>query len=156
MNHNITGKLLRLLSRRELKSNLARLARVLSCIAVFCITYILVAPVLTEEWPAVCGMEEHVHDESCYEEQLMEPEPESVCTESEGHVHTTECYAMTQGDLMCGETGTEEAPHEHTENCYAWSYELICTEPEGHVHTEACRAPAGEPAVQRVLICTLL
>ncbi len=156
MNHNITGKLLRLLSRRELKSNLARLARVLSCIAVFCITYILVAPVLTEEWPAVCGMEEHVHDESCYEEQLVEPEPESVCTESEGHVHTTECYAMTQGDLMCGETGTEEAPHEHTENCYAWSYELICTEPEGHVHTEACRAPAGEPAVQRVLICTLL
>lgn len=155
MNHNITGKLLRLLSRRELKMNLARLARVLSCVAVFCITYILVAPVLTEEWPAQCGMEEHVHDDSCYEEQLVEAEPELVCTEPEGHVHTTECYAMSRGDLMCTETGTEEAPHEHDDNCYAWSYELTCTEPEGHTHTEACRAPAGEPAVQRVLICTL-
>ena len=158
MNNHIASKIMRLLDRRELKENLAKLARVLSCVAVFCITYILVAPVLTEEWPAVCGMEEHVHDESCYEEQLVTPEPELICgLEEGGHVHTTDgCYTAVRGDLMCTETGTEEAPHVHDDSCYAWSYELTCTESEeGHTHTEACWAPAGEPSVQKVLICTL-
>lgn len=158
MNNHIASKIMRLLDRRELKENLAKLARVLSCVAVFCITYILVAPVLTEEWPAVCGMEEHVHDESCYEEQLVTPEPELICgLEEGGHVHTTDgCYTAVRGDLMCTEMGTEEAPHVHDESCYAWSYELTCTESEeGHTHTEACWAPAGEPSVQKVLICTL-
>lgn len=157
MNKNITARLMSLLTRRELKENLAKVARVLSCIAVFCITYILVAPVLTEEWPAVCGLEEHTHDDSCYEERLVQPEPELICgMEETGHVHTDACYEMHQGDLMCTETGTEEEPHEHNDSCYAWSYELICgLEEGGHVHDESCYAAPAEPYTERVLICEL-
>lgn len=157
MNKSITARLMSLLSRRELKENLAKVARVLSCIAVFCITYILVAPVLTEEWPAVCGLEEHTHDDSCYEDRLVQPEPELICgMEETGHVHTDACYEMHRGDLMCTETGTEEEPHVHDDSCYAWSYELTCTlSEEGHVHDESCYAAPAEPYIERVLVCEL-
>lgn len=157
MNKNITARLMSLLTRRELKENLAKVARVLSCIAVFCITYILVAPVLTEEWPAVCGLEEHTHDDSCYEERLVQPEPELICgMEETGHVHTDACYEMHRGDLVCTETGTEEEPHVHDDSCYAWSYELTCTlSEEGHIHDESCYAAAAEPYTELVLTCGL-
>lgn len=157
MNKHIASKLMSLLSRRELKERLAKVAMVLSCFAVFCITYILVAPVLTEEWPAVCGMEEHTHDDSCYEERLVQPEPELICgLEETGHVHTDACYEMRRGDLMCTETGTEEEPHVHDDSCYAWNYELVCTEStEGHIHDESCYAEPAEPYMERVLICEL-
>lgn len=50
----------------------------------------------------VCGLEEHVHSEECYEKKL-------ICEEE--HEHTDECYEMI---LICGK---EE--HKHTEDCYA-------------------------------------
>lgn len=157
MNKSITARLMSLLSRRELKEKLSKVALVLSCIAVFCITYILVAPVLTEEWPAVCGLEEHTHDDSCYEERLVQPEPELICgMEETGHVHTDACYEMHRGDLVCTETGTEEEPHVHDDSCYAWSYELTCTlSEEGHIHDESCYAAAAEPYTELVLTCGL-
>ncbi len=51
-----------------------------------------------------CGLEEHQHDESCYEQVL-------VCglETSEGHAHTEDCYEL---QLVCG---LEE--HTHTAEC---------------------------------------
>ncbi len=43
-----------------------RLVGSLACIVVFCTTYALILPAITMENAASCGMEEHVHVESCY------------------------------------------------------------------------------------------
>ena len=55
---------------------------------------------------AMCGKEEHTHDDSCYESRL-------ICGQDEesGHVHTEECYEKV---LICGK---EE--HTHTIACYS-------------------------------------
>lgn len=100
--------------RKILKERNARrffFTRVVSSVAaivVFVTTYALILPAITLEKTAVCGIEEHQHNDSCYEEIL-------VCgqEESEGHLHTDECYEKV---LVCG----KEA-HTHGEKCYVES-----------------------------------
>lgn len=93
-----------------------------------------------EEKVLVCELpeiEEHVHDESCYEEQKV-----LICEED--HEHTEECYE-TQKVLVCGQLEL----HEHTDECYKILYdeegnetgrELICGKIEllKHEHDENC------------------
>ncbi|MCD8300980.1 MAG: CHAP domain-containing protein, partial [Clostridiales bacterium] len=113
-----------------------------------------------------CGMEEHQHDESCYEEVLVCGQEESaghthsdecyttekvlVCgqEESAGHTHTDECYT-TEKELICGQEEGED--HTHTASCYAENKVLTCgqEESEGHTHTDACYAE------NKVLTCGL-
>ena len=65
MNRSLTARIMDLLQRRRLKGTLAKIALALSCVAIFLITYMLVAPVLTQEWEITCGMEEHTHTDAC-------------------------------------------------------------------------------------------
>lgn len=124
-----------------------------------------VAGVLTQYGIAMtgspqCGLEEHQHGESCYEDVLVcgleeggghthtdecRPEKELVCglEETEGHVHTDEC--RPEKELVCGleETeGEEESTegHTHTDACYTVPKGFSCglEETEGHTHTDAC------------------
>ena len=108
---------------------------------------------------AKCGLEEHTHNEKCYENVL-------VCeiTEGEGHIHTAECNYPQE--LACGKeemeghTHTEECrlpeelvcdqeeseEHTHTAECYQVPEGYACglEESEGHQHTEACyQTPEG-------------
>lgn len=83
----------------------------------------------TEKQP-LCGLEEHTHDESCYDESGA-----LTCTLSE-HTHTESCYEAAKQPLC----GLEE--HTHDENCYDESGALICTLSE-HTHTDACYQAVG-------------
>lgn len=88
-------------TRRKLQRTISLLA----AIVVFFTTYALVLPAITMEKNAGCGIEEHQHDDSCYEDQL-------ICgqEESEEHQHTADCYERV---LVCG-----KEPHTHSAACY--------------------------------------
>ena len=104
----------------------------LSLLVAMSTLFALLLPAFTLEKPVFCGKEEHRHDESCYEREL-------ICglEEGEGHVHTEDCYTW-EPTLICGLEESEE--HSHTEDCYVLTPVLTCglEECEGHVHTEDC------------------
>ena len=81
---------------------------ILSCIVVFVTTYMLLLPAITMEKTAICGIEAHQHDESCWE---------------------------TETKLTCGMT--EEDGHQHTDDCFTTTRKLICTL-EQHTNSEQC------------------
>ena len=137
------------------------LVRFLACLVVFCTTYALILPAITLEKQANCGMEEHIHTDSCYTTELTCP-----LAEGEGHTHTEDCYKTTM-ELTCpleereGHTHTEECyetettltcpleedeNHTHGEECYETETTLTCPleECEGHTHTEECYTPVTE------------
>ena len=146
MNRSLMDRLTNLLNRRQLKDRLARVAMVLSCAAVFCVTYVLVAPVLTQEWPTVCGLEEHTHTDECYTVELREiPLDSQPGTETEtepkteGHIHDESCYEeVTHRELVCDLAESEG--HTHDDSCTETHRELVCgeTESEGHHHGSGC------------------
>lgn len=85
-----------------------------------------------------CGLTEHQHDESCYEEVLVCGLQESEGTS--GHTHTEDCYE-TQQVLVCGLE--ESSEHTHTDECYEEQQVLVCDQEESegtedHTHTEDC------------------
>lgn len=137
-----------------------------ACVVVFCTVYALILPAITMEEQVFCGLQEHTHGDTCYEQHL-------ICTIEEGivpHTHSPECWEM-QSVLSCNEIvpeghthndeclnaenpdalicGLEEAPnHVHTDTCYTEQQVLICTIEEGvapHTHGEEC--------FETVLIC---
>ncbi|MBQ3531970.1 MAG: VWA domain-containing protein [Oscillospiraceae bacterium] len=87
-----------------------KIFRPLVFVAVFCATYALILPAITMEGEPVCGFEEHIHSESCFEQIVVE-------------------------ELVCGLEDNSEVFHEHTENCYKNDGTLVCTEPDVSVHT---------------------
>ncbi len=76
-----------------------------------------------QEPEIICGMEEHVHDDSCLGQVL-------VCTQ-EGHEHTVECVDR-DGNVICGK---EE--HVHDGNCQDAEGNIICGQEE-HRHIIVC------------------
>ena len=135
-----------------------RFVSLVAAIVVFITTYALVLPAITLEKTASCGIDEHQHDDSCYEYVL-------TCgqEESEGHHHDNSCYTVTrelecqmeehqhsqengcydeEGNLIC-----QLAEHAHDDSCYSEKKTLTCDqqESEGHQHTDAC--------YEKVLVC---
>ena len=51
-----------------------RLLVIMGCLVVFCTTYFLILPALTLGNEALCGIEEHQHDENCYMQHIQETE----------------------------------------------------------------------------------
>lgn len=141
----------------------------LACVVVFCTTYALILPAITQEKTAFCGYEEHVHTDACYASvtgppgsddatqptQVLEP----ICglAEVSAHTHTTECFAPAhthtkdcygQPELVCGQE--EGSVHIHDENCYGEEKQtLICPLEEtlGHTHDEHCYDEDGQHLV---------
>ena len=146
--------------KRHKKKIWQRVISVLGCAVVFCVTYALVLPAITEEKEVYCGMEEHVHDDSCYSRLVTEEADrqlvctleekvphvhEEACYELQGHAHTDSCYLRERGELLC--QLPEEEGHAHTEACYEQG-DLTCTAQENHVHGEGCYTPGD-------LVCTV-
>lgn len=136
-----------------------------------------VGTALTTDSEYYCGMEEHVHTDECYTEELVcgyeegepeepdsafsvdpepttedpepeEPEPEVI--EPEVHHHTADCYEtvlVEHKELTCGE---EE--HEHNDYCIDPDNpdEYICGLEE-HTHTDECYTTETE--TEEKLIC---
>ena len=104
---------------------------------------------ITMAGEAFCGIEEHVHGETCVLQELIceiEETPAHVHSEAcqakvlqceipeqEGHTHGETCVNKI---LTC--TLEETEGHIHGEDCF--SKTLLCTDPEvpAHAHTEEC------------------
>ena len=118
--------------------------RVLTTLVVFCTTYALILPAITMEGEPICGLEAHVHTESCYTEQTV---TRFLCQTDEQtnvvHTHDSICYDDAN-TLIC--LLPEIGEHLHSEECYSQNRTLVCQSP--HIHTEVCTAP------QQVLTCT--
>ena len=134
---------------------------VLSSIVVFCTTYALILPAITMSRETICGIEEHIHTEKCYQEQETVPQTVLVCSPEHvrPHTHTETCYDDS-GRSICGYA--DFVLHTHDEGCYDNSGVLVCGLPEieAHTHDESCYAPphrhdASCYSLQKgALICT--
>ena len=123
-----------------------KVVQVMACIVVFCTTYALILPAITQEQTTYCGLEEHKHGDSCYE---FAPVEKLTCEleEAEAHTHDDSCYlpAHTHTDecytpaLICGQEEAEA--HQHTDACFELegaTLTCILEESEGHTHTSEC------------------
>ena len=108
----------------------------LSCLVVFCTTYLMILPAITMEKYA-CGLEEHMHTMSCFavtdaEDWSCLEERQSVdgsvyYVPAETHQHTDECY--WEGDEnhehpICGKA--DFVLHTHDAFCYDADSNLVC------------------------------
>ena len=108
------------------RSFFRRFVSILACVVVFCTTYALLLPAITLEKTAACGIEEHQHDDSCYENKLT-----CGLKETEGHSHTEDCYDI-HSQIICK---IEE--HAHTGDCFDKNGNLTCALEE-HTHDSGC------------------
>lgn len=92
MDRSLLQEAIKLNKERKRKQKWNRVVRVLAGIVVFCTTYALILPAITMQQEPICGIEEHVHDESCYVE-VETQEPLLVCTLTE-HEHEESCYPL--------------------------------------------------------------
>ena len=95
-----------LFAKRKSRENRNRLVAILGCMVVLAAAIALMMPALSmTHGDAVCGVEEHVHADACYERVL-------VCglNESDGHEHGDACY---ETKLTC-----EKPEHEHSSACF--------------------------------------
>lgn len=116
------------LKRRRIEK-LLKVATPLAAVVVFCVTYWLILPATAMQKQLICGKDEHVHTEECYEEQVL------VCGLEE-HIHDDSCYdaeAKEASPYQCG----YDYEHVHGEACYYEDGTLKCTLAE-HTHTEEC------------------
>ena len=54
--------ILQKLKRRKLKRSWSRLVTAMMCVVVFCTTYALILPAITQETETFCGIEAHIHN----------------------------------------------------------------------------------------------
>ena len=108
------------------RSFLRRGISFLACVVVFVTTYALLLPAITIEKTAACGIEEHQHDDSCFENNL-------ICglDETEGHSHTEDCYDI-RSQIIC-----KNKEHAHTGDCFDENGDLTCALEE-HTHDSGC------------------
>lgn len=133
-----------------------------------------VGTALTTDNEYCCGMEEHVHTDDCYTEELVcgyeegepedpdsafsvdseptteEPEAEPEETEPEVHHHTADCYEtvlVEHEELTCGE---EEHTHDETCPVDPDTGDFLCGFEE-HTHTDDCFTTETE--TEEKLIC---
>ena len=144
MEKNLVTEAERFLHDRHKDKRRTQALRIVAVAVVFVTIYALILPAVTMSNEVECGSAEHIHTESCWQEQLTPPQPQMVCpVQGSGagvlHAHDSSCYDG-QGALIC--TLEERAAHTHGPDCYREHRELICTEvPDpGHAHTASCYA----------------
>jgi len=133
-----------------------------------------VGTALTTDNEYCCGMEEHVHTDDCYTEELVcgyeegepedpdsafsvdseptteEPEAEPEETEPEVHHHTADCYEtvlVEHKELTCGQ---EEHTHDDTCPVDPDTGDFLCGYEE-HTHTDDCYTTETE--TEEKLVC---
>ncbi len=119
----------------------------LGAVVVFCTTYALILPAITMSNDPICGLEAHVHDESCWTLESVAPETELVCEEWRDaavvfHTHDALCYD-SGGRLIC--PLEEQERHVHSDSCFVEQVELICQQAAGEPAEPAAAAPIAQP-----------
>lgn len=83
-----------------------KIAVFLAVIVVFCTTYMLILPAITMESKLQCGLDEHIHTDSCYafredtsseDSSAVNGERVLIC-EIEEHRHNDNCYVGSQAE----------------------------------------------------------
>ena len=80
--------------RNRLRLMWRKVVQVMACIVVFCTTYALILPAITQESPIQCTVPEHVHETGCYDEA-----GEVLICELEEHSHSLACHSDPTADL---------------------------------------------------------
>ena len=125
MDQQFNTEILFKLKQRRRRKFWRRALSVMMCIVVFCTTYALILPAITQETETFCGIEAHTHTEDCFDKTLL----------CENHVHTDECVRQ-QEKLIC--TESTEPEHIHSEVCEPKTQtNLTCgmEETAGHSHS---------------------
>ena len=107
-----------LIGRRQLQRENHRMVFVLAVIVALITAVSLMVPAISmTRGELVCGLEEHSHSASCYEQVL-------VC-------------GLEEGDVVGESDDGEAIVHEHSAECY--ENQLVCDIPE-HQHSDGCYA----------------
>lgn len=128
--------------RRRERLQKTAISMVLIAAVVSATVYVAVSPAHTMEAEASlsCEKEEHVHGESCFEEQS-----ELICgleESAEEHTHTEDCYG-TKSVLIC-----ELEEHSHASECYSRNAETPKEETGAENPPEAQPSDSNEEAVE--------
>ena len=134
MDYGVMPKAQRYTTRRRQWKRWQKVVSVLGCIVVFCTTYALIIPAITQERETFCGMEEHIHGKDCKAQTVL---TELVCTaaEGEGHIHGDDCYELRSGHVHSDGCYELTAGHTHDDNCYTLT--------GGHSHSDGCYVQEG-------------
>lgn len=142
MEKRLVTEMERLLNSRQQNKRRSQVIRGLALLVVVATISALMMPAITMSNEVECGLDEHIHDESCYAVQQVAPQPVLTCAEGQAgetviHTHDSFCYD-SQGNLIC--TLPEVEAHTHGPECYQERRTLICQEvPDpGHQHSAAC------------------
>lgn len=122
-----------------------RITPVLAVLIVVATIYALILPATTmmRTESVYCGIEEHKHSLSCYQQIITEDIQVVVCEYKDDaeHVHSDACYAVTSvavdfNELRC--QLVEDENHQHSDICYGL-WEIVCGY-KGHTHSLACHS----------------
>ena len=116
-------------TQKNARSTLRRLGSTLSVLVILGVFWGLKLTGITMAGDAFCGMEEHVHSETCVMQELI-----CALEETPAHVHSDECLEQI---LICPEEEVEA--HTHSEECSQKT--LVCTlsdEASPHSHGDEC------------------
>ena len=154
MSENIRKQAEQMINERKKHRKTVCKMSIAGILVVMIVMSLLTLPVIAMDAPTYCGLEYHVHTDSCYTpvaccgyadgEIVYFPEIETylVCTlpEITAHIHDENCYDEETGEVVCGTS--ECIPHIHDEVCYDEQGNLICGLEEiiEHQHSEACYA----------------
>lgn len=124
------------LLKKHWKDIWQRIVIALACVVVFCTTYALILPAITQERDGFCGLEEYTHTESCYA-QVPEAEVLQQICAPEVHIHSDSCLDE-EGIVICRQL--DYIAHTHNELCSDADGNLHCTleEWDSHINTDAC------------------
>lgn len=103
MNQSLLEKITSYLNKQKSRSKRQKVFIGLASLVFLITVYVLMVPGITMEEVLICSVEEHVHDDSCYEEKF-------ICDGNVSDVEDASCYEEV---LSCG---NEE--HTHDEDCY--------------------------------------
>jgi len=150
-----------LFKRNRIRLILRPILVVLALLVVLATAFMLIRPGITMERKAVCGLEEHTHDASCYESVLVcgyddvpnvnessntSTDAASETAAGEEHIHTDACY---ETKLICG---LEE--HTHQDSCYETAAATSApsatptTTPSAESDEELSPVPSTEPVTE--------
>ncbi len=149
--------------RRKQVSIWKKITMILASVVVFCTTYALILPAITMEQAAICGKEEHLHDETCYTVAPSVAVTQLFCDRDVLALHSHDESCLNEVGLpVCGYA--DFVLHRHDAVCYDGDGRLQCPLPEieAHTHGASCwqqphiHSDGCYTSVQGELLCAMM
>ena len=149
--------------RRKQVSIRKKITMILASVVVFCTTYALILPAITMEQAAICGKEEHLHDETCYTVAPSVAVTQLFCDRDALALHSHDESCLNETGLpVCGYA--DFVLHRHDAVCYDGDGRLQCPLPEieAHTHGASCwqqphiHSDGCYTSVQGELLCAMM